>query len=137
MKIRRDKIKIRKLKSGIPPKKRNRQQHMINKDQDHGLIFEKIREMTFLLSLKVTSYFSLQFTTMIFTNFSYFLQVKKRKKAHFKISKGNINFTNLLKVILLFEQIKSSNFWKGRQLKPRTSVEGKPNHTPMQKAGSN
>ena len=85
MKIRRDKIKIRKLKSGIPPKKRNRQQHMINKDQDHGLIFEKIREMMFLLSLKVTSYFSLQFTTMIFTNFSYFLQVKKRKKAHFKI----------------------------------------------------
>ena len=91
MKIRRDKIKIRKLKSGIPPKKRNRQQHMINKDQDHGLIFEKIREMMFLLSLKVTSYFSLQFTTMIFTNFSYFLHVKQKERRHISKSQREIS----------------------------------------------
>ena len=44
-----------------------------NKDNE-----KKLREMMFLLSLKVTSYFSLMFTTI--TNFSYFLQVKKERR---------------------------------------------------------
>ena len=67
---------------------------------------------------------------------SLFFYEWKRKKANFKLLKQRCQFCRLLK-ILFFGQIRSSHFWKGCQLKPRTSLKGMPNHIPLQNAGSN